>query len=562
VTRANISTAIIGVLLIFSAMFAIPISSSLAQSTSPTSSQNPDDQLQLLQQQQQQIQKQIQSMSKQVNQFHKDTLFTANLTTPTVNTTAYTKLKHCSTNQAEPAIGSPVFKDWWKIYLTDFKCGHITKTFPNNNTAEREFTLIARDYGGFGNYIKISKNISDPVLFPSWSFNNTVPGPTLRMTQGDHVKIKVINDQSSKFPHSFHMHSIHSGAMDGMFGMGGMIAPGTSFTYEFIARPAGLYPYHCHMEPVTQHIQHGLYGAMIIDSPTPRPKAVEMVMMMNAFSFNQINLVNPQNTAPKPILPATAQQLRDATQDFGMPGVQTANGQLSATGLIPDGVTEPGVQAKANQMIAQIQSQDGAGTNTNNNNNNDPPQAQQQQQPLALGGDTTNNNNNNNNNEKDNGHGPKDKAMDQQDQQQQQQQQQEQKQPAENPAAQVLEDQRDDNQFYAVNSMSFGYSGKDAIHLVTNQSYRIYLVNMVEFDPVNSFHLHGNLFLYYPSGTSLKPAFMNDIVVLGQGDRGILEFSYNLPGKYMFHAHVNEFTNLGWLGVFDVSRPTTVARVL
>ncbi len=44
---------------------------------------------------------------------------------------------------------------------------------------------------------------------------------------------------------------------------------------------------------------------------------------------------------------------------------------------------------------------------------------------------------------------------------------------------------------------------------------------MLEFDQVNSFHLHGNVFEYYPSGTSTTPSFVNDILTLGQGDRGI-----------------------------------------
>ena len=37
-----------------------------------------------------------------------------------------------------------------------------------------------------------------------------------------------------------------------------------------------------------------------------------------------------------------------------------------------------------------------------------------------------------------------------------------------------------------------------------------------------------------------------------QGQRGILEFRYNYPGRYMFHAHKTEFAELGWTGVFDV----------
>ncbi len=66
---------------------------------------------------------------------------------------------------------------------------------------------------------------------------------------------------------------------------------------------------------------------------------------------------------------------------------------------------------------------------------------------------------------------------------------------------------------------------------------------MLEFDLTNSFHLHGNMFEYYPAGTGMNPSFKTDVVELGQGDRGILEFNYTKPGMYMFHAHVTEFTS-------------------
>ena len=83
-----------------------------------------------------------------------------------------------------------------------------------------------------------------------------------------------------------------------------------------------------------------------------------------------------------------------------------------------------------------------------------------------------------------------------------------------------------------------------------------HIVNMLEFDPLNNFHLHGNLFNYYASGTSLKPDYASDIVPLMQGDRGIVEFTYNYPGMYMFHSHKNEFSMKGWLGFFDVTKPS------
>ena len=89
-------------------------------------------------------------------------------------------------------------------------------------------------YHGVGAPIKNSLNKTDPVIFHAWMFNGTIPGPTMRMTQGDHVQLNVYYSRDSSFIHSFHMHSIHTG----------MIFPGQSFTYNFIANPAGVYPYH------------------------------------------------------------------------------------------------------------------------------------------------------------------------------------------------------------------------------------------------------------------------------------------------------------------------------
>jgi FtsP/CotA-like multicopper oxidase with cupredoxin domain len=88
---------------------------------------------------------------------------------------------------------------------------------------------------------------------------------------------------------------------------------------------------------------------------------------------------------------------------------------------------------------------------------------------------------------------------------------------------------------------------KNPIKVQQGVDYRLYLVNMLEFDQVNSFHLHGNMFKYFPSGTSTQPSFTTDILTLGQGDRGIIEFNYPYPGKYMFHSHIAEFADLGWM---------------
>jgi len=110
------------------------------------------------------------------------------------------------------------------------------------------------------------------------------------------------------------------------------------------------------------------------------------------------------------------------------------------------------------------------------------------------------------------------------------------------------------NEVYAINSVAFHYM-KHPIPVDRTRPVRIYLVNITEFDPINSFHLHANFFDYYDHGTTLEPTLRTvDTIMQAQAQRGILEFSFaeHEPGLYMFHAHVSEFAELGWMSAFDV----------
>ncbi len=87
-----------------------------------------------------------------------------------------------------------------------------------------------------------------------------------------------------------------------------------------------------------------------------------------------------------------------------------------------------------------------------------------------------------------------------------------------------------------------------------NELTRIYLINVTEFDPINSLHLHATFFDYYDHGTTLEPTLrVVDTIMQCQAQRGILEFTHRWPGTYMFHAHQAEFTELGWMGMFHVT---------
>jgi FtsP/CotA-like multicopper oxidase with cupredoxin domain len=123
------------------------------------------------------------------------------------------------------------------------------------------------------------------------------------------------------------------------------------------------------------------------------------------------------------------------------------------------------------------------------------------------------------------------------------------------------------NQVYAINSIAFHYVN-EPVAVERRSPVRIYLANLLEFDPLNSFHIHANFFNYFPTGTRLEPSEFTDTVVQGQGQRGILELEFPYVGDYMFHAHKTEFAELGWMGFFRVGgdgaqrrRPAAFHRV-
>ncbi len=137
--------------------------------------------------------------------------------------------------------------------------------------------------------------IAPGVMFPAWTFNGQVPGPTIRATEGDTVKIHFTNN--GDHPHSMHFHGFHPSEMDGAT-VDQQVKQGETFTYEFKAEPTGLHLYHCHTSPLYQHISKGLYGVYIVDPKEQRKPAKELIMVMNGFdtNFDEENEVYAVNT--------------------------------------------------------------------------------------------------------------------------------------------------------------------------------------------------------------------------------------------------------------------------
>ena len=138
----------------------------------------------------------------------------------------------------------------------------------------REYRIVAADR---------EIEIAPGIFFPAWTFNGQVPGPTIRATEGDRVKVTFVNQGTH--PHTIHFHGWHPPEMDGALPEH-QVMPGATFVYEFDAEPFGLHLYHCHAVPLKRHLHKGLYGVFIVDPKTPRPPADEMVMVMNGFDTN------------------------------------------------------------------------------------------------------------------------------------------------------------------------------------------------------------------------------------------------------------------------------------
>ena len=263
--------------------------------------------------------------------------------------------------------------------LREFDRGTITQ---ENGRTVREFRVEAQTS---------ELQLNGSTSFITWNLNGRVPGPTFRATQGD--RIRVIFYNQAGHAHSLHFHGVHPAEVDGVK----PVKNNTAEIYEFDAEPYGVHLYHCHIAPVTRHVGKGLYGMFIIDPPTPRPPADEMVLIMAGY---------------------------DADDDRK-------------------------------------------------------------------------------------------------------------------------------NELYAFNGLPNAYV-KNPIPIQQDQLIRLYVLNMIEFDPVATFHLHANMFRVYRTGRTLEPTEDTDVITMGTAERHILEFSFQYPGKYMFHPHQDYMADAGCMGVFEV----------
>lgn len=119
--------------------------------------------------------------------------------------------------------------------------------------------------------------IANGVTYDAWTFDGRVPGPVLRVTEGDTVDFTLVNE--APMPHSLDFHAAEIAPSRAYVNL----MPHDSLHYRFVARVPGAFMYHCGTAPVALHIANGMYGAIIVDPRQSRSPAREFVFVQSEF---------------------------------------------------------------------------------------------------------------------------------------------------------------------------------------------------------------------------------------------------------------------------------------
>lgn len=168
----------------------------------------------------------------------------------------------------------------------------------------------------------------------------SVPGPTLRVTAGDRVKV-LFHNTLAGFEHTVHFHGQHvPWDMDGTPYMSQEpVQPGGEFLYEFVAKPSGTFWYHCHVD-ATHHVDMGMYGALVVDPANLADDPAysrDYVLLLDESDKNHVTTIDPRNqNQPQSGDPfAYEAWLRRQAQD-GVNKNQQAQGAITGTPLKPE----------------------------------------------------------------------------------------------------------------------------------------------------------------------------------------------------------------------------------
>ncbi len=115
------------------------------------------------------------------------------------------------------------------------------------------------------------------MAYHAWTFNGTVPGPVIRVREGQTVNFTLINNGTMG-------HSIDFHAADTPWSVNYQeVAAGKTFSFSWKAMHPGIFMYHCGTPPVIEHIANGMYGTIIVDPAAGWAPADEYVITQSEF---------------------------------------------------------------------------------------------------------------------------------------------------------------------------------------------------------------------------------------------------------------------------------------
>ena len=120
----------------------------------------------------------------------------------------------------------------------------------NGNNGNTKITLVAEQ-----KKVQIANNVT----YDGWSFNGTIPGPTIWVNMCENVEFTLINNDSMAHSIDFHAAQVNWATVYAP------VAPGKSLSFNFTPSYPGIFMYHCGVPPVLEHIANGMYGVIIVN---------------------------------------------------------------------------------------------------------------------------------------------------------------------------------------------------------------------------------------------------------------------------------------------------------
>lgn len=164
---------------------------------------------------------------------------------------------------------------------------------------------------------EVISEIAPGIFFNYWTFDKQVPGPMLRIREGDTVEVTITNDPSSLHDHNIDLHAVTGPGGGSVYSH---VSPGETKSFRWKALQPGLFVYHCAMPNVSTHNSHGQYGLILVEPKGGLPPVDKEFYLM------QGELYTLGDLGKKGLVAFDSEALLD-----GIPNYVTFNGRVEDT---------------------------------------------------------------------------------------------------------------------------------------------------------------------------------------------------------------------------------------